>query len=153
MNIKEVLRPDMGYQVMKDFKFEERVKINCFYCSKYNTKWTCPPRIPNLNYKAVLGDYENIYLIYYTNEDRRKSTNELHLELLRLEKILWDEGYPMAISFIGGSCKLCKDGCPSDKCNNPGSARIPIEALGINIIDTLEITFKGPLTRYGMILW
>lgn len=153
--LEDIIHKDMGFIYMdpKELKFEERVKINCFYCSKYDTKWTCPPRIPNLNYKALLNEYENCYLIYYTNKDRRKSTNELHRELLRLEKYLWDKGYPLAISFIGGSCKLCKDGCSPNRCSNPGLSRIPVEALGINLVDTLKIDFKGPLTRYGLLLW
>ena len=33
----------------ESFIFEKRVRLNCFYCTKYNTKWTCPPRIPEFD--------------------------------------------------------------------------------------------------------
>ena len=39
----------------ENFIFEKRVRLNCFYCSKYDTKWTCPPRIPELDYEVILS--------------------------------------------------------------------------------------------------
>ena len=157
------------YPICKDqIVFENRVLVNCFYCSKYNKQWTCPPNIPSIDYQKVINEYDNIIILgasYQTNklnysEIRIKSTNEIHTCLLKLEKVLWDNNYPMAISFIGGSCKLCKNGCAEDKCRNSGSARIPIEAIGINVIKTLkninvEIDFSNDLniSRYGMLLW
>jgi predicted metal-binding protein len=148
--------------------FENRVGINCFYCSKYNTKWTCPPRIPNVDYKNVLKEYDNIAIVAYTvdinevnfDELRSKTTNKVHQSLLMLEKYLWENNKPLAISFIGGCCKLCKDGCSKDECKNKGLSRIPIEGIGINVVSTLkniniDVVFpiKNNLSRYGMILW
>ena len=148
--------------------FEEAVKLNCFYCKNYDNKWTCPPRIPDLDYKTILSGYTNIAVILYkTDVDadnfemlRNKSTNVVHESILFLEKFLWENDYPMVISFIGGSCKLCKNGCASGKCANKGIARIPIEALGINVIKTMkniniDIIFPPTLSlmRCGMILW
>lgn len=74
---------------------------------------------------------------------------------------MWEHNRPMAISFIGGSCKLCKNGCGPERCNQPYSARIPFEATGVNVIKTMEeqtgvkITFppKDKLERIGLILW
>ena len=148
--------------------FENRVRVNCFYCSKYNKQWTCPPNIPNIDYEKVISEYDNIIILgisYDVNnlnyaDIRIKSTNEIHKTLLLLEKKLWDMGHPMAISFIGGSCKLCKNGCAEDKCRNSQSARIPIEATGINVIKTLknididvDFTNTSQISRYGMLLW
>ena len=31
--------------------FEENVKMNCFYCGKYNNNWKCPPNLPDIDYK------------------------------------------------------------------------------------------------------
>ena len=66
----------------------------------------------------------------------------------------------LAISFIGGSCKLCKNGCGKERCNNPGMARIPLEATGVNVIKTLEnigikvqFPIKDRFYRYGLIAW
>ena len=150
-----------------DICFEERVKIKCFHCKRYNKKWTCPPKMPDLDYKKIISEYSNIVAVvckYYINketfeEDRNKSTNILHKLLLQSEKILWENNYPMAISFIGGSCKLCENGCDEHSCRNPHLARIPIEATGINVINTMkkyiDISFppKEYIYRVGLLLW
>lgn len=150
--------------------FEERVKINCFYCARYGTKWTCPPHIPQLDYKKIVMEYEHLLVLVYKRpfkkEDydsvRTESTNDLHRKLLDLERILYCNNKSMAISFIGGSCKLCKTGCGKEKCNNPGKARIPWEAIGVNLIKTVEnmnigchIQFpvKDTFYRYGLLLF
>lgn len=152
----------------KDFVFEERVELKCFYCSKYDTKWTCPPRIPRLDYSKLINEYKNAAIVICEmslkdkvyEEIRTKSTNELHKSLLYLEKVLWELDNPMTLTFIGGSCKLCKNGCAEDKCRNPGVKRIPIEATGINVIESLKniginISFQNNDTmyRFGLILW
>jgi len=147
--------------------FEHRVALNCFYCSKYNTKWSCPPRIPQLNYQEIINEYENRAIVLISlainnnfEEIRNKSTIILHHCLLMLEQYLWDNNNSLSLSFIGGSCKLCKNGCSELKCMNKGLSRIPLEALGINVINTLQninINIKFPiidnLTRCGLILW
>ncbi|WP_337365998.1 DUF2284 domain-containing protein [Phascolarctobacterium sp.] len=152
----------------KNFSFEERVRLNCFYCTKYDTKWTCPPKIPNLDYEVVLSEYQNIAILKYertfSKEEfdmvRNESTNEVHRMLLRLEQYLYEHNDSLAISFIGGSCKLCKNGCGKEKCNSPGMARIPLEAIGVNVIKSLAnigIKIKFPLEdkfyRFGLIAW
>ena len=39
-----------------DLVFEERVLLNCFYCPKYNVNRTCPPKIPNFDYKKIFSN-------------------------------------------------------------------------------------------------
>lgn len=151
----------------ENFVFEKRVTLNCFYCSKYNTKWTCPPKIPNIKYDELLFEYDNIAILKYEREFcvdnfdiiRTESTNTVHRMLLTLEKYLYENNDSLAISFIGGSCKLCKV-CGKDKCNNPGMARIPLEATGINVIKSLkcvginiEFPLKDKFYRFGVIAW
>lgn len=151
-----------------DLIFEERVKLNCFYCKNYGTHWKCPPRIPGLDYTQVIREYSHGVFakieLPYTDADfsdvRIRSTNDLHRALLKLEGYLWKHNFPMALSFIGGSCKLCKNGCGKDRCNNPYQARMSMEATGINVIKSVEkygisITFPphGILMRVGMLLW
>ena len=148
--------------------FEERIHLKCLYCEKYGNNWRCPPRIPNLDYKKIISEFDNIAIIYnyytitQTNKDtvRYDSTNHLHKALLSLEKILFDNGNPTALSFIGGSCKLCKNGCDETHCNNPATSRIPVEAIGINVIKTAQaygIEVKWPVVdtmlRLGMLMW
>jgi len=63
---------------------------------------------------------------------------------LKMEKLLWEKNNSTAISFIGGSCKLCKNGCGSDKCNNPYMARSPLEATdNVQIDNFYEKVFKA----------
>lgn len=148
--------------------FEERVKQKCFHCKNYGTKWTCPPRLPNVDYPRMVREYDNAAVLIYeadVNFDnfestRYQSTNIIHKALLSLEKYLYDHNICMAISFIGGSCKLCKNGCNKEQCANPYISRIPWEAIGCNVVESLknigiEVKFpiKDKLYRYGLILW
>jgi predicted metal-binding protein len=153
----------------KDIDFQEKICLLCFHCKNFNSKFTCPPRIPKLDYKNIIcNEYENAMLVYtymsFTesdyNEVRTASTVKIHKALLYLEKVLLDNNISTALSLIGGSCKLCKTGCPQDKCNNPYQSRIPMEATGINVVTTAKkvgINIKFPVTdslhRCGLILW
>ena len=49
--------------------FENRVFLNCFYCSKYDQQWTCPPRIPKLDYKKTIKEYDNILILEISKPD------------------------------------------------------------------------------------
>ncbi|MBZ9636011.1 DUF2284 domain-containing protein [Clostridium sp. FP1] len=155
---------------IEDIKLEERVSMKCFQCKKYNKSWTCPPKIPNIRYKKMFEEYENAVLVYCKisfddleefEQIRRESTNLLHKTLLKLEEGLYKTNYPLATSFIGGSCKLCKDGCGKDECRLPQQARIPLEATGVNVMQLfqkstgIELIFppKKVLFRVGLLLW
>lgn len=151
-----------------DLVFEDRVKFNCFYCGKYNNCWKCPPKLPEIDYRRMFSEYAHaafVYGKYYFDDSnyqsvRNESSTLLHKTLLDLERFLWNQNNSMAISFIGGSCKLCKNGCGKDKCNNPYMARSPLEATGVNIVTSaakygIEIVFppKDYIIRLGLILW
>ena len=148
--------------------FEERVKMNCFYCGRYNNNWKCPPHIPNIDYKKMIGEYSNRAFVYVEmpiNENnyavvRNESSVYLHRAMLLCEEWLYQNNEPMAISFIGGSCKLCKNGCMPEKCANPYDSRSPLEALGINVVKSaaaagIDIKFPAAdyMMRIGLLLW
>ncbi len=150
------------------FVFEERIKQKCYHCKNYGTKWTCPPNIPNVDYNKMFHEYENIVVLRLElslenadfEEQRTNSTNHLHRALLYLENEMYKQNNSTAISFIGGSCKLCKNGCGSQKCINPYLSRMPWEATGCNIIKTMknegydiEFPLKEKIYRYGLFLW
>lgn len=154
---------------MEDMVFEDRVKLSCFYCSKYNSNWKCRGQLPkDIEFESVFSEYENLAFVYhkaYFTEDnfsevRTSSSIALHNLLIQLEGLLWENNYSLVASFIGGSCKLCKNGCGKDKCNNPGKARTPLEATGLNVIKSaqnanIEIIFppKDYIMRIGLIMW
>ena len=152
-----------------DAVFEECVKMNCYYCGRYGTNWRCPPKIPNINYQKMFSEYDyGMFLVVsYDVENpelyqelRNESSVKLHRTLLACEKWLWNRDYPTAISFGGGSCKLCKGGCGKERCNNPYLARSPLEALGVNVIKTarkygIQIHFptERHFVRLGLVMW
>lgn len=149
----------------KDIVFKNRNIVLCFYCGNYSKKWTCPPKIPNVNYMKIFSEYNNFALLHIKLNSKRSSSREdssllLHKELLKMEQILYDNNCPTRLSFIGGSCRLCKNGCADDCCRQPYQARIPLEATGVDVIETsknanIEITFPVGeyLTRTGLIMW
>ena len=149
--------------------FEERVKLKCMFCERFGNNRRCPPYPNGIDIKTSIGEYEKCMVVYtifhYKNEQemamvRRESTNYLHKSLLELDKILWKNEQVLGVSFIGGSCKLCKDGC-APICRNPVNSRIPVEATGINVLSTIknelniEIKFNEPgiLYRVGLLFW
>lgn len=149
--------------------FEENVKMNCFYCGKYNNNWKCPPNLPDIDYKRMMKEFDVGMAVVLSfpirNENeydkiRNDSSVILHRLLLKLEKWLYQHNSSNALSFIGGSCKICKGGCGKEKCNNPYMSRSPIEAVGINIVKSMkqyDIAVDFPtdrrLKRIGLLLW
>ena len=159
----------------EDIVFEERVRLKCFHCRNYRTKWTCPGHLPSLDYRRLIGEYEHLAVIRYQKSDishqksdvrdqmseieYKRAGNELHRAMLYLESELFKRGNPLAQSLIGGSCELCKDGCPPEACAHPEQARTPWDAIGCNVTRTLanigitvDFTDNGS-TRYGLLLW
>ena len=151
-----------------DLIFEERVRMNCFYCGRYNTNWRCPPKIPDIDYKKMMGEFDCCAVVYIKlpfesnnyNDVRNESSVLLHKAILEMEKFLWNNNNSTCISFIGGGCKLCKNGCGKEKCNNPYMSRTPVEATGINLVKSLEkygihIVFppRDYMYRFGLILF
>jgi len=147
--------------------FEERVKLNCFNCPMYGVKSTCPPNIPDLDYLVAVREYTSALLVVFqtffqdeiTIEDRKKSSNHLHSILMKIEGLLWENNYPLGVSFQGGSCKLCSGEC-SLPCRQPLVSRIPMEGIGINVVETakvcgVSIIFppKEFFYRVGLVLW
>ena len=153
---------------LQNMVFEERVKQKCFHCKNYNYKWTCPPKIPNVDYHKLFAEYDYAAVVvctlkvneYNFEENRMRSTNTIHRALLYLEEVLYNRNMTMALSFIGGSCKLCKNGCNKERCVNPNLSRMPWEATGCNVVESLRkigISVQFPITdtlhRYGLFLW
>jgi len=151
----------------KDLLFDDRALLKCFNCSKYNSKWTCPPKCPMINFKDLIMKYREGILVIVKmdfnanifDKVRRESSNKLHKILLRLEKDGFNRENHFTLSFIGGSCKLCNSGCGKDKCKNPQVARIPLEATGVDVVKTLDkygyklkFPVRDQLCRVGLLL-
>lgn len=168
--LKAVKTCDFGGKLIHPQKlvFEERVRMSCFNCGKYKANWRCPGNMPkNIDYKKVVKEYKRGAFIYVkipfdrdNYEDvRSESSTILHRALLSMEKYMYEHDKPLVLTFIGGSCKLCKI-CGKDKCNNPSMARSPLESTGCNIVKSakkygIDISFppKEFMMRLGLILW
>ena len=149
----------------KTLFFERRMRMNCFYCGRYNRNWHCPPFLPDIDYEKMFAEYDFGAFVYVkiplSNSDARNESSVInHRSLLLMEKYCYNHNNSTAISFIGGSCKLCKNGCGKERCNNPYEARSPLEATGCNVVKSaaqygFEITFppKEYMLRLGLILW
>jgi predicted metal-binding protein len=149
--------------------FEQRINLSCYYCAKYGRNWRCPPHLPELDFGTILSEYENLLIVCKRfvfkdavsyKEVRRESSLVLHKLLLKSERWLWNRDVAVCASFIGGSCKLCKTGCDTLRCANPAEARIPLEAIGVNVIKTaknvgIDVLFppKGDIVRIGLLCW
>ena len=88
------------------FIFEENVRMNCFYCGKYNRNWRCPPNLPDLDYRKMMGEYEYGLIVQIALEIRQQNDNEkirndssviLHKVLLELEKWMYQHNSSNAI--------------------------------------------------------
>lgn len=172
--IRDILQakyPEMDAVAIRyeDLVFEERVRLKCFQCRNYRAKWTCPGRLPAFDFPRLLGEYEHMAVIICRQQSAvssqtsmdgfREAGNNLHRAMLYLEKELFNRNEPMATSFIGGSCELCKEGCNPDACVHPEQARIPWDATGCNVTRSLanigiEVVFSGKdVCRYGLLVW
>lgn len=152
----------------KDLIFDLKVREACFSCKRYSFSASCPPYIGTFEYyKKLLRRYKygRIFIEKFVIENPikykeigKESSLKLHKTLLVERKKLLDDGHFFNILLGGGSCKWCKE-CKIP-CQFPQFRVLPLEATGINVVDTLAkmgYWLKFPVTkifyRVGGILW
>jgi predicted metal-binding protein len=89
---------------------------------------------------AIKGDYLEL---------GKKSSLKIYRKIVLERSKLLKDGHHFTTGFGAGSCKLC-DEC-SFPCPNPERALVPLEATGVNIVNTLKrygITLKFPVKKY-----
>jgi predicted metal-binding protein len=77
-----------------------------------------------------------------------------------LEKAAMNRGYTLALGFTTGSCIICDECNIKEKiCNHPTEARYSAQAVGINVLQTLEnagmpipVPFKKTPESFGLVL-
>ena len=171
--LKEILQekyPEMEVREIQyeDIVFEERVRLKCCHCKNYKEKWTCPGKLPELDYRKIISEYAHMAVLIgkvpmkgnVTQEQFREAVVKLHKAMLYLERELFKRNNAMAESFIGCSCQLCEEGCAAEKCRHPEQARVPWDATGCNVVKTLErigvkVEFpaKEYIYQYGLFVW
>jgi len=151
--------------------FDIRATYQCRTCSHYGKCHTCPPEIPPMEYWEKLVRSYSVgelcistwdYTAQTFDEVRRKSAQHLHATLLQRERECFDLNKYWAVSLVGGSCRLCPEGC-GDTCRFPQNARAAMEGAGIDVIGTCVIAGHslpkyphpnngGKLARVGLLL-
>ena len=158
---------DDAYIVLpSELIFDDRAILQCFNCKNFGVKKTCPPFIMKIDYEGMFKKYKKglFVLVKFDSsidfaKARTESTNKLHKILLKLEKQAFTQDNHFTTSFIGGSCKLCPQGCDEKACRNPAMSRIPLESTGVDVVETLKkfgLDLKFPATdtiyRAGLLL-
>ena len=133
---------------------DERVRLKCQIplCDSYNHNLMCPPRLPSVSeFRKILKLFSQAILIQITaplaakpsqkTKDVYLPARKLHALINTVEKMAFEDGYHYATGLIGGCCRLCPE-CsaltPGIRCRHPFQARPSMEAMGIDVMSTLE---------------
>jgi predicted metal-binding protein len=152
----------------KELVFDIKVCEACKSCKRYGLTGCCPPNIGEFGYYRKLlkrYTYGKVFVEKFIVTDAtkykevgRKSSLELHKVLLKEREQLLDKGHYFNVILGGGSCKYCKE-CVIP-CRMPHFRAIPIEATGINVVETLnkmgmfiKFPVKQKFYRVGIVLW
>ena len=134
---------------------DERVRLKCQVplCDSFHKNLMCPPfAMPVEEFRRVLGCYEEAILLQTEGlidilndgkpgRDVFAPAGRLH-DLVNLgEREAFRAGFHFAAGLIGGCCRLCEVCVAIDNsriCRFPFRARPSMEAMGIDVVATLE---------------
>lgn len=133
------------------------VREKCrFGCSSYGRGGQCPPRSPvPEDTRALLAGYKRALLV-----QGEPPTAAFHRRMLALERAAFLQGFPQALVFVAGPCRLCPE-CTPDACRQPCDARPAMEAAGIDVYSTAATVGwrlepvpdrESPVTYLGLLL-
>lgn len=147
----------------------EWVRMKCrFGCEEYGKNASCPPNLPSVGEcRAFFGEYRRAVLFHLKKgvrsmEELKKWVKVVHLRLVKMEKEIFLSGYHKAFVLMVDSCCLCQD-CAGERaaCNNPKQSRPTIEALAVDVYQTvrqagypIEVRsdFSQEMDRYALLL-
>ncbi len=145
---------------------DERVRLKCEVprCSGYGQYLTCPPHVMDVDtFSRIRSRYQWCLLVQVEAKNidsTDKSQGRINLALAKkkapvhrpfrikllevvgaVEAAAFKKGLRFAAGFVGGRCVLCKR-CvaaqDSQACRHPFRARPPMEAVGIDVVQTAE---------------
>ncbi|MCK9196316.1 MAG: DUF2284 domain-containing protein [Syntrophales bacterium] len=134
---------------------DERVRLKCQVplCDSFHKNLMCPPFVmPVEEFRKVLGCYKEAILLQTEGlfdilndgkpgRDVFVPAGRLH-DLVNLgEREAFRSGFRFAAGLIGGCCRLCEVCVAIDNsriCRFPFRARPSMEAMGIDVVATLE---------------
>jgi len=134
---------------------DERVRLKCQVplCDSFHKNLMCPPFVmPVEEFRQVLACYKEAILLQTEGlidilndgkpgRDIFAPAGRLH-DLVNLgEREAFRSGFRFAAGLIGGCCRLCEVCVAIDNsriCRSPFRARPSMEAMGIDVVATLE---------------
>ncbi|HHV79697.1 MAG TPA: DUF2284 domain-containing protein [Firmicutes bacterium] len=152
-SLARVIRVD---QILMDPR--TRLKCRVPLCPSYGRNLMCPPFLPSyaeaetmvrkysyallLKLEVNMGDGPDRDVAY-------EGAISLHRLVNSLEKLAFQKNYRFAAGLIGGTCRLCAR-CAAESgsthCRHPFEARPSMEAMGIDVVGTLEsLGLKKPV--------
>lgn len=135
---------------------DERVRLKCQVplCDSFHKNLMCPPFVmPVEEFRQVLACYEEAILLQTEGvidvlNDNGKPGRDVFAPAGRLhdlvnlgEREAFRSGFRFAAGLIGGCCRLCEVCVAIDNsriCRFPFRARPSMEAMGIDVVATLE---------------
>jgi predicted metal-binding protein len=139
---------------IRDIVLDERVRLKCQIplCDSYGRNLMCPPRLPEVAvFRKMLLLFSEALLVQVaaplamkpvrSKKDVYRPAKKLHALINNLEKMAFEEGCYFATGLIGGCCRLCPEcaaAAGETKCRHPFQARPSMEAMGIDVMATLE---------------
>lgn len=174
MDIKDYFNSDeitdMRFFDFDGIIFDERTRGWCEenLCSKYGTCWTCPPGAGSLDdIKEKLKRYDGAVLFSVAGHVNSSEDIDFALQiggksrdmLINIRDKMMSDGLKVT-ALGGGACDICvKCTYPFSPCRYPEKAVMPIEACGINVMDTAvklgmkTDNEKNTIAYFAMILW
>jgi predicted metal-binding protein len=171
-----------------DIIVDPRVNLKCRVpiCGFYGNSFMCPPHVMSASefqeivsrysYAVIIQDVKSFtdditqksddFAQVFKDKDYQKSlllaAKEFSEVINKIESMCFGFGYRFAAGFCAGPCGLC-DECavknPKEACRHPFKARPSMEAVGIDVFNTVERAgFKADpptmdkVTIYGMVL-
>ena len=154
-----------------DIDFNEQLRDNCKLntCGRYNTNWTCPPRVGDFDvlvkkvfeYKHAIV-FQNIYELEDSfdyegmergSADHYQKTQKIAEQIKKL--------CPDALVLGAGGCRVCKEcaAVKNEPCRFPDKAVASMEAYGMyvsNVASKSGLEYMNgvnTMTYFGMVLY
>ena len=144
------------------------VRQRCQYTCRYTRQSDlCPPFSPSTEETSRLIEEYKFGLIVRRDEpfpfrkDYHEVWNEFQNALVEAENEAFIRGYGKAFAVAAGNCIFCHHDDSIRPCEYPGKSRPTLEAIGVNLYDTLDMIGweelllrdpDSPFSLFGLLL-